>query len=102
MSPVLIPSMSINMDEHFILVHKVIDVVDGANRKICVTLLRSNVEKPESSSARDQFFGQKKKDENFQQIVSLKHKLEEFFYLLDAMGSLCDKGITNHPNGNVL
>ena len=46
--PVLIPTVSKNMDEQLKLSHKVVDVVDLANKKICVTLLRYNVDKPES------------------------------------------------------
>ena len=51
LSPVLIPTMSKDMDEQFKLAHKVVGVVDRAKRKICVTLLRYNVDKPESSCA---------------------------------------------------
>ena len=40
LTPVLIPTMSKDMDEQLKLAHKVVDVVDRANRKICVTLLR--------------------------------------------------------------
>ena len=47
-TPVQIPTMSKDMDEQLKLAHKVVDVVDRANRKICVTLLRCNVDKPES------------------------------------------------------
>ena len=53
------------------LAHKVVDVVDRANRKICVTLLRYNVDKPESSYARIRFFARKQEDEKFQQVVSV-------------------------------
>ena len=49
LTPVLIPTMSKDMDEQLKLAHKVVDVVDRANRKICVTLLPYNVDKPESS-----------------------------------------------------
>ena len=49
LTPVLIPTMSRDMDEKFKLAHKVVDVVDRTNRKICVTLLRYNVDKTESS-----------------------------------------------------
>ena len=48
---VLIPTMyamSKDMDEHLKLAHSVVDVVDRANRKICVTLLRYNFDKLES------------------------------------------------------
>ena len=40
LTPVLIPTMSRDMDEQLKLAHKVVDVVDRTNRKICVTLLR--------------------------------------------------------------
>ena len=40
LTPVLIPTMSKHMDEQFKLAHNLIDVVDQANRKICMTLLR--------------------------------------------------------------
>ena len=39
------------MDEQLKLSHKVVDVVDRPNRKICVTLLQYNVDKPGSSYA---------------------------------------------------
>ena len=37
LTPVMIPTMSKDMDEHIKLAHKVVDVVDRTNRKICVT-----------------------------------------------------------------
>ena len=46
-TPVLIPTMSKDMDGQFKLAHKLVDKVDRANRKICVTLLWCNVDKPE-------------------------------------------------------
>ena len=58
LSPVLVPTLSRDMDEQFKLAHKVFDLVDRANRKICVTLLRYSVDKPECSYAQIQFFGQ--------------------------------------------
>ena len=51
LTPMLTPTMSKDMDEQLKLAHNVVDVVDRANRKICVTLLRCNVDKPESSYA---------------------------------------------------
>ena len=56
LTPVLIPTMSRDIDEQLKLAHKVVDVVDRINRKICVTLLRYNVDKPESSYAQIRFF----------------------------------------------
>ena len=80
LSPMVIPAMSKYMDEQLKLSHKVTDVVDQANRKTCVTLLRYNVDKPESSYAQVRLFARKKEDENFQQVVYLNYRLEEFIY----------------------
>ena len=66
LTPVLIPTMSKDMDEQLKLAHKVVDVVDWTNRKICVTLLRYNVDNPESSYAQVRLFARKKEDEKFQ------------------------------------
>ena len=102
LTPVLIPTMSRDMDEQLKLAHKVVDVVDRTNRKICVTLLRYNVDKPESSYAQVRLFARKKEDEKFQQVIYVNYKLEEFIYLLDVMNSVYDKVITNQPICNVL
>ena len=102
LTPVLIPTRSRDMDEQLKLAHKVVDVVDRTNRKICVTLLRYNVDKPESSYAQVRLFARKKEDEKFQQIDCVKYQLEEFIHLLDAMNSVSDKVITNQPICNVL
>ena len=102
LTPVLIPTMSRDMDEQLKLAHKVVDVVYRTNRKICVTLLRYNVDKPESSYAQVRLFARKKEDEKFQQVVYVNYKLEDFIYLLDVMNSVYDKVITNQPICNVL
>ena len=102
LTPVLIPTMSKDMDEELKLAHKVVDVVDRANRKICVTLLRYNVDKPEKSYVQVRLFARKKEDEKFQQVVYVNYKLEEFIYLLEIMNSVYDKIITNQPICNVL
>ena len=49
LSPVLQSPLSKDTEEQLKLVHKVIDVVDRPNRKICVTLLRYKVDNPETS-----------------------------------------------------
>ena len=51
-----------------------VDVVDQANRKICVILLRYNEDKPESSAVQVLFFAKKKEDEKFEQIVQVSYK----------------------------
>ena len=102
LNPVLIPTMSKDMDEQLKLAHKVVDVVDRANKKICATLLRYNVDKLESSYAQVRIFERRKEDEKFQQVVYVNYKLEEFIYLLDVMNSVYDKVITNQPIINFL
>ena len=51
LSQVLEYTLSKDMEEQLNLVHKVIDVVDRPNRKICVTLLRYKVDNPDTSYA---------------------------------------------------
>ena len=99
LTAVMIPTMSKDMDEQIKLAHKVVGI-DRANRKICLTLLRYNVDKSQSSFAQVRFF-ERKKEEKFQQVVYVKYKLEEFIYLLDVMNSVYDKVITNQPICNV-
>ena len=71
--PVLIPTMSKDMDEQLKLAHKVVDVVDRADKKICMTLLRYNVDKLESFYALVRLLEGKKEDEKFQQVVYVKY-----------------------------
>ena len=100
--PLLIPIMFKDMDDQIKLAHKIVDLVDTANRNICVTQLRYNVDKPECSSAQVQFFAGKKEDEKFQQVVYVIYNIEEFICLLDVMNSVHDKVINNQPICNVL
>ena len=58
--PVLQSTLSKDTEEQLKLVHKVIDVVDCANRSICVTLLRYKVDNAETSYAQVRLFGRKK------------------------------------------
>ena len=87
LTQVLISTKLKDMDEQLELAHKTIDVVDRANRKICVSLLRYNVGKPESSYAQVRLIAKKKGDEKFQQVVYVTYKFEELIYLLDVMKS---------------
>ena len=102
LSPVLQSTPSKDMDEQLKLVHKVIDVVDRPNRKICVTLLRYKLDNPETSYAQVRLFGRKNEEEKFQQIVYVNYRLDEFIYLLDVMNSVHDKVIANQPICNIL
>ena len=90
------------MGKQLKLALKMVDVVDRANKKICVTLLRYIVDKPESSYAQVRLFAWKKEDEKFQQVVYVKYKLEEFIYLHAVMKSVYEKVMTNQPFCNVL
>ena len=102
LSPFLQSTLSKDMEEQLKLVHKVIDVVDRPNRKICVTLLRYNVDNLETSYAQVRLFGLKKEEEKFQQIVYVNYKLDEFVYLLDVMNSVYYEVIANQLICNVL
>ena len=102
LSPVLQSTLSKNLEEQLKPVHKVIDVVDRPNRRICVTLLRYKADNPQTSYAQVRLFGRKKEEEKFQQIVYVNYKLGEFFYLLDVMNSVYYKVIANQPFCNVL
>ena len=95
--PVLQSTLSKDMEEQLKLVHKVIDVVDRPNRRICVTLLIYKVDSPETSHAQVRLFGRKKEEEKFQQIVYVNYKLDEFVYLVDVMNSVYDEVIANQP-----
>ena len=102
LSPVLQSTLSKDMEEQLKLFHKVIDVVDRLNRRVCVTLLRYKVDNPETSYAQVRLFGRKKEEEKSQQIVFVNYKLDEFIYLLDVMNSVYDKVIANQPTCNIL
>ena len=67
LSSVLQSTLSKDMEEHLKLVHKLIDVGDHPNRRICVTLLRYKANKPEISYAQIRLFGPKKEEEKIQQ-----------------------------------
>ena len=97
LSPVLQPTLSKDMKEQLKLVHKVIDVVESSNRRICVTLLRYKLDNPDTSYAQVRLFGRKKEEEKFQQIVYINYRLDEFVYLLDVMNSVYDKVNANQP-----
>ena len=61
--PVLQSTLSKDMEEQLKLVHKVIDVVDRPNRRICVTLLLYKVDNPDTCYAQVRLFGRKKEEE---------------------------------------
>ena len=91
-----------DMEEQLKFTHKVVKVVDRPHRMICVTMLRYNVEKPETSYVQVRLFGRRKDEENFKQIVYVNYKLDEIIFLLDVLNSVYDKVIANEPLCNVL
>ena len=102
LSPVLPSTLSKDMEQQLKLVHKVIDVVDRPNRRICVTLLRYKVDNSETSFAQVRLFRRKKEEEKFQQIVYVNYKLDEFIYLLDVLNAVYYKVIANQLICNIL
>ena len=102
LSPVLQSTLSKDMKDQLKLIHEVIDVVDRPKRKICVTLLRYKVDKPDTSYAQVRLFGRKTEEEKFQQILYVNYKLDEFINLLDVMYSAYDKVIANQPICKIL
>ena len=97
LSPVLQSTLSKDMVEQLKLVHKVIDVVDLPNRRVCVTLLRYKADKPGISYTQFRLFGRKKEEEKIQEIVYVNYKLDEFVYLLDVINLAFDEVIANQP-----
>ena len=84
LSPVLQFTLSKDMEEQLKLAHKVIDVVDRPNRRVCVTLLRYKVDNPDNSYAQVRLFERKSEEEKFQQNVYVNYRLDEFIYLLTS------------------
>ena len=91
-----------DMEEQLKLTHKFVEAVNRPHKMICVTLLRYNVEKPETSHVQVRLFGRRKDEEKFNQIVYVNYKLDEFIYLLDVMNSVYNKVIADEPVCNVL
>ena len=69
LSPVVITTLSIDMNEQLKLPHKVVQTADRANRKVCVTLLQYKVEKPETSYAQVRIIARMKEYEKFHQSL---------------------------------
>ena len=51
------------MEKQLNLTHKFVEVVDRPLKKTSVTILRHNVEKPETSNVQVRLFGRRKKEE---------------------------------------
>ena len=90
------------MEQQLKLVRNVIAIVDRPKRRICVTLLRYKADNPDTSYAQVRLFGRKTEEENFQQILYVNYRLDEFVYLPDVINSVYAKVIANQPFCNVL
>ena len=67
--PVQAKLLAKDMEEQLKQTHKVVEVVHRSHRKICVTMLRYNVEKPDTSYVQVRLFGRRKDEEKFNQNV---------------------------------
>ena len=94
--------LSRDIDEQLKHVHKVIEIAEGTKRKVCVTLLRYKEDNPETSYAQIRLFTRRTEEENFQQLVYVNYKIDEFIYLLDVMNSVCDQVRDNKPLCNIV
>ena len=63
-----------DMEEQLKFTHKVVEVVDRSHRKIYVTMLRYNVEKPETLYVQVRLFERRKDEEILNQIVYVNYK----------------------------
>ena len=99
--PVQVKLLAKDMEEQLKLSHKVVEVIDWPHRKICVTMLRYNVEKPKTSYVQVRLFARRKDEEKFNQILYVNYNLDEFICLLGVLNSVYDKVFANEPPCNV-
>ena len=81
---VLQSTLSKDMEEQLNLVHKVIDVVDRPNRKICVTQLRYKVDNPETFYAQVRIFGRKMRKKIFNKLCMSTIDLTNLYIFLTS------------------
>ena len=86
--PVQVKLLAKDMGEQFKLTQKVVKIVDRPLRKICVTLLRYNGEKPETSYVQVRLFGRRKDEQKFNHFVYLNYELDEIVFFFDLMKSV--------------
>ena len=99
---VQIKQLANDLEEELKFRHNVVEVVDRPYRKICVTLLHQNVEKPETSYVQVRLLEKRNVEEKINEIIHMNYKLGEFIYLLDVMSSVYDKVLANELLCNVL
>ena len=74
-----------------------IEIAEGAKRKVCVTLLRYKEDNPGTSYAQIRLYTRRTEEENFQQLDYVKYKIDQIIFLLDVMNSVCDQILDNKP-----
>ena len=82
--PVLQSTLSKDMEEQLKLVHKVIDVVDRPNRRICVTLLRYKVDNPENSKLKFLYSDGRRRKKNCSKLCMSTTDLTNLYILLTS------------------
>ena len=103
LQPITIGPFARDMETQLKMAHKVYIVVQEPHRKICVTMLRYNVNNPKSSYVQIRLFVPQQNDKiaftklQFIQIACVNYILDEFMELLDVMDSARDKILNNQP-----
>ena len=80
--PVLVKLLARDMEEQLKLTHKVAKVVDRPHRNIWVTMLRYNVEKPETSYVQVRLFGRKDEKNSIKLFMWTINMMNLFIYLM--------------------
>ena len=102
LSTTLIPTFSKEIDEQFKLANKLVDVVNRANKKIHVILVRYKMAISKSLYAQIRTFARKNDDEKFQEIVCLTDKIVEVIFLSELFNSVYHDVVNDKPFGIVL
>ena len=77
--PLQVKLIAKDMEEQPKLTHKIVEVFKRPHTKICVTMLRYNVEKPETSYVEVRLFGRRKEEEKFNRMVYVNIILMNLF-----------------------
>ena len=80
LAPVQVKLLAKDMEEQLKRTHRFVEVIDRPPRKICMNMLRYNVENPKTLYVQVRLFGRRNDEKNFNQNVYVNYKLEEFNY----------------------
>ena len=84
------------------LAHKVVEAVNRSHRKIIITMLRYNVDDPNTAYAQVRLFTRRTLEDTFTQTAFVNYKLDEFVHLLNVIVSVADKVLDNQKLCSVL